>query len=161
MPKQEPLEPFIRPVNQTPAPAPAPKMEEPKAFVPRPMSQAPAPTPIIPVNIPVPTPTPEATAPEAANTVVQEPQVADDDQQSRVKNRMGRLKELSRRLRTASGLSELEDVPAYQRRAVSLEDVPHSSESQVSRYSLDGSQDDDSKKTGISNNNSFLHDNVD
>ncbi|MGB1004847.1 MAG: cell division protein FtsZ, partial [Salibacteraceae bacterium] len=43
-PKQEPLEPFIRPVNQTP-PA-APKMEEPKPFVPKPMAQAPAPTPI-------------------------------------------------------------------------------------------------------------------
>lgn len=163
-PKPEPLEPFIRPVNHTPVnqtPPVAPKMEEPKPFVPKPMAQAPAPTPIIPTNIPIPPKEPAAPVSEAVLPQNVEPQVTDDDQQSRVKNRMGRLKELSRRLRTASGLSELEDVPAYQRRAVSLEDVPHSSESQVSRYSLDDASEDENKKTGISNNNSFLHDNVD
>lgn len=104
---------------------------------------------------------PVKTEERVENTQAPEPQTNDEGQQARIKSRMGRLKELSRRLRTASGLSELEDVPAYQRRAVSLEDVPHSSESQVSRYSLDGSETEDGKKTGISNNNSFLHDNVD
>ncbi len=150
--KIEPLEPFIRPVNQTPPP-PAPRMEEPKPFVPKPMAQAPLPDPVIHEE------------PKVVNTLtddsITENPLQDDGQQERVKNRMGRLKELSRRLRTASGLSELEDVPAYQRRAVSLEDVPHSSESQVSRYSLDGSENEEGKKTSIGNNNSFLHDNVD
>lgn len=164
-PKQAPLEPFIRPVNQTPAtpvnptPPPTPKMEAPKPFVPKPMAQAP--TPVVPVNHPVPAPEPVITHSLEEETPQVEVQTTDEDQQSRVKNRMGRLKELSRRLRTASGLSELEDVPAYQRRAVSLEDVPHSSESQVSRYSLDGSESDGEKNAGISTNNSFLHDNVD
>ncbi len=167
MPKQAPLEPFIRPVNQTPVtpaiptPPPAPKMEEQKSFVPRPMVQAPTPPPMVPVNHPIPAPAAEPVITHSLDEEVPkaEIQTTTDDQQSRVKNRMGRLKELSRRLRTASGLSELEDVPAYQRRAVSLEDVPHSSESQVSRYSLDGSDGD--KNTGINSSNSFLHDNVD
>tara|TARA_R110002050_G_scaffold162939_2_gene292872 strand:- start:15930 stop:17570 length:1641 start_codon:yes stop_codon:yes gene_type:complete len=152
-PQKAPLEPFIRPVNQQPE---APKMEEPKPFVPKPMAQAPIP------EMPIPAPaTPEEPVFKYAANDVEGTPSNDEGQQERVKNRMGRLKELSRRLRTASGLSELEDVPAYQRRAVSLEDVPHSSESQVSRYSLDGSENEEGKKTGISNNNSFLHDNVD
>ena len=158
-PTREPLEPFIKPVSQ------APKPQEPKPFVPKPLIQASAPTPIIPVNIPVPTPAAqflqETAATQTETMVAQEPQVVGEDQMSRVKNKMGKLKEFSRRLRTSTGLSELEEVPAYQRRAISLDDVPHSSESQVSRYSLDGSADSDSKRTGISNNNSFLHDNVD
>ena len=154
IPKAEPLSPFLKteqPIQQTPPP---PKMEEPKPFVQKPLAQAPIPQPVnvapqnvTPVNTPTPAPTPSP--------------VDEEGQKTRVRNRMGKLKELSRRLRTSSGLSELEDVPAYQRRAVSLEDVPHSSESQVSRYSLDGTENEDGKKTGISNNNSFLHDNVD
>jgi len=157
----EPLEPFIKPASQTPPPAP--KMEEPKPFIPKPISQTPPPQePIVhsleeemPANEPV------KSEERVENTQAAPQQENNEGQQERIKSRMGRLKELSRRLRTASGLSELEDVPAYQRRAVSLEDVPHSSESQVSRYSLDGTETEDGKKTGISNNNSFLHDNVD
>lgn len=158
----EPLEPFIKPANQTPPP-PAPKMEEPKPFIPKPISQTPPPQAPIVHSLDEEVPANESVKTEerVENTQASEPQTNDEGQQARIKSRMGRLKELSRRLRTASGLSELEDVPAYQRRAVSLEDVPHSSESQVSRYSLDGSETEDGKKTGISNNNSFLHDNVD
>lgn len=46
------------------------------------------------------------------------------------------------------------DVPAYQRRNVRLNDVPHSSEENVSRYNLNDDND-------ILGNNKFLHDNVD
>ncbi len=46
------------------------------------------------------------------------------------------------------------DVPAYLRKKVKLQDVPHSSEHEVSRYNLN----DDNKILG---NNKFLHDNVD
>lgn len=160
--KTEPLEPFIKPANQTPPP-PAPQMQEPKPFIPKPISQTPPPPEPIVHSLDTEAPISEPSKPEVVQSepTSEERQSNDEGQQERVKSRMGRLKELSRRLRTASGLSELEDVPAYQRRAVSLEDVPHSSESQVSRYSLDGSETEDGKKTGISNNNSFLHDNVD
>lgn len=46
------------------------------------------------------------------------------------------------------------DVPAYERKKVSLRDVPHSSERNISRYNLT----DDNQILG---NNRFLHDNVD
>jgi cell division protein FtsZ len=46
------------------------------------------------------------------------------------------------------------DTPAYVRRNINLQDVPHSSEKNVSRYNLN----DDNQVLG---NNKFLHDNVD
>jgi cell division protein FtsZ len=46
------------------------------------------------------------------------------------------------------------EAPAYLRRGVKMDNVPHSSESQISRYSLN----DDN---GLLGNNKFLHDNVD
>ncbi|MDN4164421.1 cell division protein FtsZ [Cytophagales bacterium LB-30] len=46
------------------------------------------------------------------------------------------------------------EVPAYLRRNVNLQDVPHSSENNISRYNLN----DDNQILG---NNRFLHDNVD
>jgi cell division protein FtsZ len=46
------------------------------------------------------------------------------------------------------------DVPAYLRRNVQLNKVPHSSDKNVSKYNLN----DDSEMLG---NNRFLHDNVD
>lgn len=73
-------------------------------------------------------------------------------------DRIQKLKELSYKLKTPNGLSELENEPAYVRRQVTLNSVPHSSESQVSRYTLSEGED---KKVDIKPNNSFLHDNVD
>ncbi len=72
--------------------------------------------------------------------------------------RIQRLKDLSMKLRTPEGLSELENSPAYVRRNVVLSDVTPSSESEVSRYTL---TENDDKKVEIKSNNSFLHDNVD
>ncbi|MBS0000092.1 MAG: cell division protein FtsZ [Cyclobacteriaceae bacterium] len=46
------------------------------------------------------------------------------------------------------------DVPAYLRKKVKLEEVPHSSEHEVSRYNLND-------ENQILGNNKFLHDNVD
>jgi cell division protein FtsZ len=46
------------------------------------------------------------------------------------------------------------DVPAYLRKKVKLEDIPHSSENEVSRYNLND-------ENQILGNNKFLHDNVD
>ena len=46
------------------------------------------------------------------------------------------------------------DVPAYLRKKVKLEDIPHSSESEISRYNLND-------ENQILGNNKFLHDNVD
>lgn len=81
-----------------------------------------------------------------------------EEQLQKSKERILRLKDLSMKLRTTNGLQELENIPAYQRRQMSLDQVQHSSESQVSRFTLNI---DDKGETEIRNNNSFLHDNVD
>lgn len=75
----------------------------------------------------------------------------------KTKERILRLKELSMKLKSANGLQELESEPAYRRKQMALDDTPHSSASQVSRFTL--STDDGI--TEIRPNNSFLHDNVD
>jgi len=76
------------------------------------------------------------------------------------KERVMRLKELSYKLKTPSGISDLENTPAYKRRNVKLDPTPHSSESQISRYTLSDSDDEDGK-TEIKPNNPWIHDNVD
>ncbi|SEM99935.1 cell division protein FtsZ [bacterium A37T11] len=80
-----------------------------------------------------------------------------EDQLQKTKERILRLKELSIKLRSANGLQELETEPAYRRKQMSLDQVPHSSESQVSRFTLSA----EDGITEIRPNNSFLHDNVD
>ncbi len=61
-----------------------------------------------------------------------------------------RLRALSMNFRTARGLEELENQPAYLRRNV---DISHSDDTDMSSYST--------SKNGISGENSFLHGNVD
>jgi cell division protein FtsZ len=84
--------------------------------------------------------------------------VEEEDQKRKAYERILRLKELSLKLKTPNGLTELEQEPAFVRRKISLDNTPHSSESQVSKYTLTESED---KKIEIKPNNSFLHDNVD
>ncbi len=86
-----------------------------------------------------------------------EPQREDYDLDRKAVQREQRLRELSLKLRTPEGLEEVEKEPAYVRRNIALNKVPASSESQVSRYTLQ----DGEGKTQIKSNNSFLHDNVD
>ena len=86
-----------------------------------------------------------------------EEEVNFEDQLLKTKERILRLKELSMKLKSSNGLQELENEPAYKRKQKTLDDVPHSADSQVSRFTLsfeDG-------VTEIRSNNSFLHDNVD
>lgn len=75
----------------------------------------------------------------------------------RSRERMDRLRDISFKLRTPSGLSDLEKEPAYKRRNVELDEVSHSSESEVAQYTL---SEDKDNNVGIKPNN-FLHDNVD
>lgn len=101
---------------------------------------------------PVPQPEPEPVNPDEHKT-----DESIEDQLRKSRERILRLKDLSMKLRTSNGLQELENEPAYKRKQMSLPQVPHSSESQVSRFTLT----DDNGKTEIRPNNSFLHDNVD
>lgn len=78
------------------------------------------------------------------------------------RERIRNLREMSDRIRTTDGLAELEKEPAYKRRNIRLDRVPHSSDSQQSRYTLTEERDEDGeKRTELRNNNSYLHDNVD
>jgi cell division protein FtsZ len=84
--------------------------------------------------------------------------IPSDDRMKLANDRVNRLKNLSHKFKTPQGLSEMESQPAYLRKNVTLANVPHSSDSQVSRFTL---SEGDDKSTEIKPNNSFLHDNVD
>jgi cell division protein FtsZ len=77
----------------------------------------------------------------------------------RSRERIMRLKELSYKMSSPNGISDLEKEPAYKRRNVRLENVPNSADSSVSRLTL--SVDEADRKPEIRANNSFLHDRVD
>tara|TARA_B100001758_G_scaffold247950_1_gene268952 strand:- start:17431 stop:19089 length:1659 start_codon:yes stop_codon:yes gene_type:complete len=74
------------------------------------------------------------------------------------RERENRLRTISLQLRTPSGLTSLEDVPAYKRDNIDTEQPTHSSESEVSSYTLTKGNNN---STELKQNNSFLHDNVD
>jgi cell division protein FtsZ len=74
------------------------------------------------------------------------------------RERENRLRAISMQLRTPSGLTSLEDVPAYKRNNIELEDPTHSSESEASTYTLTNGNNNTAE---LKQNNSFLHDNVD
>ncbi len=81
-----------------------------------------------------------------------------DEMRSIMEERKKRLRGLSMKL-TSADLNELEKEPAYKRRNVDLDDVPHSSESNVSKYSL--YEEEKNKPEIKQKRNPFLHDNVD
>jgi cell division protein FtsZ len=74
----------------------------------------------------------------------------------RSRERINKLRALSYKL--GNNINELEKQPAYERKNVKLDNVPHSSENNLSRLSI---SEDEEKKTELKQNNSFLHDNVD
>jgi cell division protein FtsZ len=76
----------------------------------------------------------------------------------KIKERIIHLKNLNLNLNSQAGMAEMDKEPAYKRKNIRLEDVPHSSESQVSKFSL---IEEPNKKPELKSNNSFLHDNVD
>ena len=90
--------------------------------------------------------------------IVDANQVSPEVMKIESRERDNRLRNISMQLRTPSGLTSLEDVPAYKRNNIEISEAPHSSESEVSSYTLN---DGDGNKTTLKQNNSFLHDNVD
>ncbi len=84
-----------------------------------------------------------------------------EEQQERAKERMDRIQDYTSKLKSSSGISELEDEPAYKRKNINVDDVPHSSEETMSKFTLSEKDEDDEEDTGLKENNSFLHDNVD
>lgn len=91
------------------------------------------------------------------NAVVprEEQVTGEDEAQRRIsQERLEKIK----RFNFKRNYAEMESQPAFKRKSIVLENVPPSSESNVSRYTL-GEGDD--QKGEIRGNNSFLHDSVD
>ena len=80
-----------------------------------------------------------------------------EEQSRKSKERIMKLKSLSYRIGNAN-ISEMEKEPAYKRRNIKLDSIPHSSESNISRFTLGPEEEN---KSELRQNNSFLHDNVD
>lgn len=100
---------------------------------------------------------------EESNTVaptqpVYTNKIPDEDQIKRSQERMQKLQSLKKKYNPSLNLSELENEPAYKRKNIDLSTPIHSSESNVSRYSL---SDDEEGQPKLRDDNSFLHDNVD
>ena len=74
------------------------------------------------------------------------------------RERENRLRAISQQLRTPSGLTKLEDVPAYKRNNIELEDISSVNDTEISTFTL---EEDGKNKPELNENNSFLHDNVD
>ena len=81
-----------------------------------------------------------------------------DNQTKRIEqiteDRIKKLEELKRSIADEEDFEDTWKIPAYKRRNIKLNDAPHSSENDVSRYTLNDDKD-------ILGNNKFLHDNVD
>ena len=120
-----------------------------------PSQEAPA-APEAPAKQPEPAPAPTHTAPTPAPTPapIENPTGAQELAQ-RTARRQQSIEEYTKRLRTPSGLTELENEPAYKRRNIQLAPTPASDESQATRLSID------EETGGLKTDNPFLHDNVD
>lgn len=120
-----------------------------------PVNEAPAPpqqqyVPQQPQPQPEPEPEPVVSADEGkTNESIEE-------QLRKSRERIMRLKDLSMKLRNGN-IQELENVPAYKRKEISLQQPAASNESSISKFSLS----DNDGNPEIRRNNSFLHDNVD
>jgi len=95
---------------------------------------------------------------ESLRTLESIPIVNSDNMKIEAREREIRLRAISQQLRTPSGLTNLEDIPAYKRNQIELEEISHSTETEISTYTL---SDGKKNSTELKQNNSFLHDNVD
>ncbi|MBK7240019.1 MAG: cell division protein FtsZ [Flavobacteriales bacterium] len=95
-------------------------------------------------------------------TEVQEARLSHDEHQNRVEQRVAHVRELNMRLRTPNGLTDLEREPAYKRKNIQLNDAKPSTDSNVSRYTLNEEIDENGeRRVELKKNNNYLHDNVD
>jgi cell division protein FtsZ len=84
------------------------------------------------------------------------------EQAMRARERMDRIQSYTSKLKSSEGISDLEKEPAYKRKKIELNDVPHSSEESMSKFTLsEGTDNNGQTKIELRENNSFLHDNVD
>lgn len=84
------------------------------------------------------------------------------EQQKLANERLARIRELTAKLKTHQGLSEMENEPAYKRRNFTLFNQPESNDTSNSKFNVSENVDEKGNKSAsIKPNNSFLHGNVD
>jgi cell division protein FtsZ len=96
-------------------------------------------------------------APDISNEILTDSVELEDKRErllQQARERSEKLKKVKNYNVSEDEYKEKWDMPAYLRKKVKLQDVPHSSEHEISRYNLN----DDNQILG---NNKFLHDNVD
>jgi cell division protein FtsZ len=101
---------------------------------------------------------------EAVRVELRDAEIDAEEEKERIrkqKERMVYLRNLTDKAKNPEGAMDMEKEPAYVRKGAQLDDVPHSSESQVSKFSLFENKENVQNNTEIKTNNSFLHDNVD
>lgn len=159
-----PKEPIVHILDMEDTAERAPKSEEPTLFDMEPVLKTTTPT----ANV-----QPPAQRPPVVHQL-EEPTTEDDGlglgyQQRPVQSMEDILEKSRRRIETLRGMNTVKRVdphevesfekqPAYLRRQVELDQVPHSSEQNISRFTLSNNED---RRPEIRPNNSFLHDNVD
>jgi len=87
--------------------------------------------------------------------------LSSEEQSDRAKDRMDRIQSYTSKLKSSEGITDLENEPAYKRKKIEFDEVPHSSEESMSKFTLSEEEDNGEKKIELKENNSFLHDNVD
>jgi cell division protein FtsZ len=107
---------------------------------------------------------------EAQGTTTTDEQVAEarearltpNEHQQRVEERMARMREMNMRMRSPNAVAEYEREPAYVRKKVQINDAPHSTDSNISRYTLsEGTDENGERRVELKRNNPYLHDKVD
>ena len=79
-----------------------------------------------------------------------------DHEQGQAGHNKEEFRQKNKRLNNPQAVIDLENEPAYLRRRVELDDVPHSSEVTASRWSISGDDEPQIRK-----DSPYLHDNVD
>lgn len=158
-PKEEKIEtyqPFIKPVETTNTNTVEFEVNS-KPWENTPVANVPPMMTMPPMMTPPPIPTSQQEPAQEERVEMTDP-VFSEEQRKKAQERIEKLKQLSYKLKTPGGINEMENEPAYKRRNVELEETPHSSESNVSRFTL---SEGEGNKGELRQNNSFLHDNVD
>jgi cell division protein FtsZ len=101
----------------------------------------------------------QKTVKEGENHQPAEESGVNNTMQNNTTERMKHFSNLSMKLNNPGNLNEIEQEPAYKRKAITLSNNPHSSQTNMSKFTY--TPDNDNESGEIRRNNSFLHDNVD
>jgi cell division protein FtsZ len=110
----------------------------------------------------VPPAVPPAAASREAEALPREARPAPAEQAVRSEERLNQMREVHLKMRSPNGVADMEREPAYIRRRMQLHEGPKSTDSSISRFSLNETVDEGGeRRITLSKNNPHLHDRVD